>query len=112
MSLEVRLFASVDTGGIEKEIITLFDANITHNLIGMADEAGIYESLWNPKAEIAAELIIHLENGLKKLKNDPAKFSEYNASNGWGVYEDFVPFVENYLNACKAHPEANVSVSV
>jgi hypothetical protein len=52
-----------------------------------------------------------LEAGLAKLKADPAHFAKFNAENGWGLYEHFVPFVENYLAACKEHPEAEVSVS-
>lgn len=28
----------------------VFDANITHNLIPMAREAGVYEACWHPKA--------------------------------------------------------------
>jgi hypothetical protein len=36
---------------------------------------------------------------------------ELPAPNGWGLYVHFVPWIEAYLNACKAHPDADVSVS-
>ena len=33
------------------------------------------------------------------------------ATNGWGMYEHFVPFVEKYLEACKEYPDAVIEVS-
>ncbi len=91
-----------------------YDANITHNLGRMAREAGIYEVLWRPEElEIttAWQLIAPLAAGLEKLRADPEKFSAFNASNGWGMYEHFVPFVAKYLDACIKNPDASVSVS-
>lgn len=92
----------------------VFEANITHNLNIMADEAGIYYHLWRPdecNITKAKELIDGLEAGLWKLKNDPKYFKQFNPENGWGKYEGLVEFVEKYLNACKTYPEAIVSVS-
>lgn len=101
----------VETDG---ESNTVYSANITHNLNRMADEAGIYKHLWRPD-EIgitnAAQLISPLEQGLSVLKSDPTRFEELNPSNGWGTYDGLVRFVEDYLNACKQYPQANVSVS-
>lgn len=92
----------------------VYSANITHNLNRMAEAAGIYEACWRPE-EIgvtkAGELIPRLRDGLAKLRSDPARFRAYDASNGWGTYEDFVPWVAEYLAACEDHPEATVSVS-
>jgi hypothetical protein len=92
----------------------VYSANITHNLNTMADKAGIYEALWRPE-EIgktkANELIELLEKGLADLKARPEYFETFNASNGWGLYKHFVPFVEKYLEACKEYPNAEISVS-
>ena len=108
-------------------------ANITHNLCKMAEEAGIYEALWRPhrlkpeydvpdedyKAEwafedqctvLANEIITPIEKGLQDLKARPDHFKQFDASNGWGTYEQFVPWVEEYLNACKLSPNAKVEV--
>jgi hypothetical protein len=80
----------------------------------MATQAGIYECLWRPE-EIgitkASQMIAPLETGLQKLKSDPAYYQQWNAPNGWGMYEHFVPFVEKYLNACRENPLANVYAS-
>jgi len=91
----------------------VYSANITHNLGKMADAAGIYQHLWRPEElgiTTASELIEPLREGLAKLKADPEKFEAFNASNGWGKYEYFVPFVERYLRACEEYPGATVRV--
>ena len=88
-----------------------FSANITHNLNTMAEAAGIYKELWRPE-EIgvtkASQLVNPLRAGLALLKSDPARFKKYNAENGWGLYPNLVQFVEQYLDACERHPDADV----
>jgi len=105
MSLDVTLIAARPT--------EVYWRNITHNLGKMAAEAGIYQHLWRPE-EIgithADQLIEPLTEGLSKLKADPDYYSKFNAANGWGLYEHFVPFVEDYLRACQENPDAAVSV--
>lgn len=92
----------------------VYSANITHNLGRMADDAGIYEALWCPDVvgyTTARQLIEPLEKGLALLKSDPPRFEKHNSANGWGRYEHFVPFVEDYLAACWKFPDALVGVS-
>jgi len=97
-----------------REVEGSYWANITHNLGAMAKEAGIYDYLWRPEeigATKAKHLVGPLRVGLSLLKSDPARFQKHNAPNGWGMYEHFVPFVEEYLAACEASPESDVTVS-
>jgi len=100
--------------GDDEDSDEVYSANITHNLSVMAREAGIYECLWRPE-EIgvthARQLVQPLEEGLEKLKQDPVRFRSFNPENGWGNYEGLIRFVENYLNACKEYPDAEVSIS-
>jgi hypothetical protein len=106
MSLDVYLNAV--------RLTSVYSDNITHNLNTMADKAGIYEILWHPD-EIgitkASELIEPLGLGLGRLKEKPDYFKQFEASNGWGKYENLVKFVENYLSACMENPDAEISVS-
>ena len=44
------------------------------------------------------------------LKKRPEYYEQFNSSNGWGMYQHFVPFVEKYLNACMEFPDAIVEV--
>lgn len=90
-----------------------FSANITHNLGAMAREARIYRQLWRPEEvgiTTARQLIAPLKRAIKAMKAEPERFRKHDASNGWGVYDDFLPWLERYLEACKAMPEATVTV--
>jgi hypothetical protein len=86
----------------------------THNLGAMADEAGIYDIVWRPEENgitKAKQMIEPLANAITAMMADPERFKKFDAPNGWGLYEHFVPWLERYLEACKAHPEANVRAS-
>lgn len=121
MSLDVTLRSSVPEdiicphcGGANLEHTEPYSANITHNLGKMADEAGIYKHLWRPEElgiTTAGQLVVPLREGLALLKSDPKRFEAFNAENGWGTYEHFVPFVENYLKACTENPDCLIEVS-
>lgn len=92
----------------------VFSANITHNLNRMAQEAGIYSHLWRPEEigiKTAGELVAPLKAGLALMRSDPARFRAFDAANGWGTYDDFVPWIAEYLAACEANPDAEVRVS-
>lgn len=117
MSLDVYLvkkYSACDCCGRGAEEISLFDANITHNLGKMAGEAGIYEHLWRPD-EIgitkAAQLVEPIRAGLELMKSDPERFKKFDSPNGWGLYIHFVPWIEKYLAACEEHPDAEIEVS-
>ena len=92
----------------------VFWANITHNLTEMADKAGIYKALWRPEEigiKRAQELTPILEKGLRKLKANPDYYKQFNSPNSWGKYENFVEFCEEYLEACRKFPDAEINVS-
>jgi len=109
--MSLRFYLEYEEDGNDIEV---FERNITHNLNTMADKAGIYKALWRPEeieAKTAKDITPLLEKGLKKLKAKPDYFEKFNASNGWGMYEHFVPFVEECLDACKQYPNAKICVS-
>lgn len=106
MSLDITLMKTQPT--------VVYDANITHNLNKMAEAVGIYKHLWRPE-EVgithARQLIKPLEEALVKLTGSPAKYHKYNAKNGWGTYEEFVPWLADLQAACKQDPDAEIEVS-
>ena len=116
MSLDVYLYATTaceSCGHITPTRHAVYSANITHNLGRMAAEAGIYDCLWRPDEHgitRASQLIEPLRNGLVVMRADRARFEAFNSPNGWGLYENFVPWVARYLEACEAHPTATVEV--
>jgi hypothetical protein len=88
--------------------------NITHNLNMMAKEAGMYKPLWRPE-EVgitkAAELTPYLEKGIADMKDNPSKYRKFDAKNGWGTYDDFLPWLEELLQASKDFPESDIHIS-
>lgn len=106
MSLDVYL---EDQEGRE-----LYWANITHNLNTMAGEAGIYECLWRPDEHgitHARQIIEPLAAGVALLATQKERFEAFNAPNGWGKWENFLPWCAKYLQACRDNPDALVKVS-
>ena len=92
----------------------LYSRNITHNLGKMAQEAGIYMHLWRPDENgitHARQIIEPLSAGLALLATQKRRFEEFNSPNGWGMWEHFIPFCADYLQACRDHPDALVRVS-
>lgn len=106
----------VKIGEIEGGLVSIFtdqvfETNITHNLGAMANAVNIYDCLWRaPENNVtkASQLIQPLTIGLDKLKSDPKHYRQFNTSNGWGTYEQFVPWVEKLLEACIEYPEAKI----
>jgi hypothetical protein len=91
-----------------------YNANITHNLGPMAEEAGIYYKVWRPEevgVELAEQLIEPLRKAIADMAADPARFEKFNAKNGWGLYEHFLPWLRRLLDACEEHPQAHVRAS-
>jgi hypothetical protein len=92
----------------------LYSRNITHNLGKMAEEAGIYQCLWRPE-EIgithARQIIDVLSFGVALLATQKARFEKCNSPNGWGMWENFLLFCADYLQACRDHQDALVVAS-
>lgn len=129
MSLDVylskKLYLSYDNGiTYEEKNDELFWANITHNLGEMADKAGIYEALWRPyflhpdcpkefnndeeeytfeaaHIMLAKDIIPIIEKGYKDMKARPDYYKKFDSPNGWGLYINFLPWIENILKRAK-----------
>lgn len=124
MSLDVTLytverqFVSCNHCGGTVEVAVksaeVYEANITHNLNAMAAEAGIYGIVWHPETngiERAVQLIEPLRKGIQDMKARREHYEKFNSPNGWGLYENFLPWLERYLTACEGWPDAKVEVS-
>ena len=104
MSLDVTL-----TKAGEGQREEMFSANVTHNLNEMATAAGLYQAIWRPEEvgiTYAKDLIAPLTEGIGKLKAYPEHFKTFEPRNGWGKYRYFVPWLDQYLAACKRNPDA------
>jgi hypothetical protein len=117
----------------EEQTTQVFHLNITHNLVKMAEAAGLYEAMWRPyklmqgyhesdnyEAEslfeenqvIEAKMLIpFLKTGIAKLLAKPSDFTIFEPNNGWGTFIQLVNTAKDYLEACEKYLEAQVITS-
>jgi hypothetical protein len=98
----------------EQQEEVYFDAYVTHNLIEMAKNCGIYVAVWRPEEiniKEAYQLIIPIEDAIDELKSYPEKFQFWQPKNGFGTYIGFLKFLEKYVEVCKKYPNAIIEVS-
>jgi hypothetical protein len=113
MSLDVDLMVT--------QPVSVYEANITHNLGKMAEAVELsngmtlYQVLWRPDEQeslkFARDISELLDEGNNILLSDPEKFKKFNPENGWGSYDGLVNFVYRYRNACWETPDAELRVS-
>lgn len=117
MSLDIYLETPTKCPHCGKRIgegMEVWSANVTHNLGAMADEAGIGDMVWSPEKvgiKMACQLIEPLRAAIETMKSDPERFRKLDAKNKWGTYDNFVPWLERLLGACREWPNAEVKVS-
>lgn len=108
MEMSLDVYLETEAGDV------LFGANITHNLGKMAMEAGIYACLWRPEENgitRARQIIEPLAAGVAQLATEKAHFEQFNSPNRWGLWQNFLPWCAEYLQACRDNPYALVRVS-
>lgn len=88
-----------------------YDANITHNLARMFDEAGIYQILWHGDDLVAGDVLPRLEAALVEMRADPERFRAFEPTNKWGSYEDAMAFLRRVIEMCREHPTARLRCS-
>jgi len=117
---------SLDVDLMVVQPVSVYEANITHNLGKMAAEVkygvewvgegelSLYEVLWRPEErgfKFARDIADLLDIGWNILLSDPERFKAYNPENGWGSYDGLVNFVYKYRNACWDNPDAELRIS-
>jgi len=110
MSLDVFLTrVNLANGEDEEEI--LFRSNYTHNVCPMWVKAGVFEALYESQGATAGDLVGTLERGVEHMEANSQEYEPLNPENGWGCYERALVFLREYMEACKAYPEARVYIS-
>lgn len=105
MSLDITLTNHCDYCGHDYS----YSCNITHNLGQMAREAGIYDLLWNASGKAGA-MIKPLAKAIIDMEARPEYYRQFDAPNGWGIYDDFLPWLNEILQQCVDNPEAVITV--
>ena len=111
---------SLDIDLMVVQPVSVYEANITHNLGKMADDVvlsngkNLYQVLWRPDEhgwKFARDISEMLNEGWNILLSDPERFRKFNPENGWGSYDGLVNFVYKYRNACWDSPDAELRIS-
>ena len=92
----------------------VYESNITHNLGKIASACGVYYACWRPdeiNCKRAKHILPMLKDGIKNLRDDPDHYHKFDSPNGWGLYIHFLPWLEQYAEACENNPEAKIKVS-
>jgi hypothetical protein len=81
----------------------------------MAVEAGIYHALWRPNEHgytYARDISPIIQNGILKMQKNPENFRRFDAKNGWGTYDQFMPWLIKLYSKLLQYPDAKIRVSV
>lgn len=84
--------------------------NITHNLREMWSACNVYDSLYQSNGKRAYEVLDNLKKGSQMMKDNPAYFKEFNASNSWGLYKQAVPWLDELIIGFEKHPDAVIGI--
>lgn len=103
MSLDITLYIG------DKRV---FEANFTHNVSRMADQADLYDPIWHADQNCvyASDLIDPLIMGIADMKQWPEHYRQFDAPNKWGTYDQFLPWLERLLEACTDYPDAKIFI--
>lgn len=93
----------------EEELV--FYRNITSNLINMAKACGVYSALWESNGQTLYYITDVVKEGLFKLNDNPTYYKQFDSSNGWGVYKNFVSFVSACVEAFEEYPESTINIT-
>lgn len=116
MSLDISFSEELKCPDCDKVITTfeVYSTNITHNLIRMASQIGVYNCLWCPEdvgINRAKDMITTLQDGIKRMVKEPEICRSFDSPNGWGTYDDFLPWLCDILQACETYPDSIISIS-
>ena len=99
----------LDISLVKKEYLA--DMNITHNLVPMWKKAGIYDALYNSEDMEARDILPILIDGLADMVANEEEYEKLNSPNGWGLYENAVPWLIELIQGCKDYPDSVIEVS-
>ncbi|MCM1271940.1 MAG: hypothetical protein NC247_15170, partial [Ruminococcus flavefaciens] len=66
------------------------------------DVCGSYPSFWN--GQKALELLPLIVNGINLLKENTAKYKQFETDSGWGSIESTIDFLESVRKNCEEYP--------
>ena len=84
--------------------------NITYNIRPMmvaASDVG-FSDLHDMRCFEAAPILAH---AWREMRRNPARYRRFEASNGWGTYDQFMPYLTRFYAMARLHPNGIIRVS-
>lgn len=109
MSLDITL-----TDVFVEPPVQLESLNITNNLIDFAIALNCYECIWKPKnlnIITAYQLLPHLYEAYYNVIKYGDIYLSLLPKNGWGTKEQFLNFIDQYIEACITYPNTLIETS-
>ena len=106
MSLDVWL---TETVTIKDSVVV--SKNITHNLGEMWRQLGVYDALYNSAGKKAKDVLPVMREGLRLMVENPGKYKRFSATNGWGTYEQALPWLIELVAEFEEHPNGVIGIS-
>lgn len=109
MSLDITL-----TDVFIEPPIQLESLNITNNLIDFAKALNCYECIWKPQSLnilSSSQLLPHLYEAYYKIIKYGDDYLPLLPKNGWGTKEQFLNFIDQYIETCITYPNALIEAS-
>jgi transposase-like protein len=126
LSIELYVVLGKEVTGNAPYRLTVFEGDITHNLVPMWNRAGVYDALYESQGECAGNILEVLRNGLADMEQnadvyrslDPPNgwdenvevYRLLNPPNGWGDYDGALRFLREFSGACEKYPKARIEV--
>ena len=114
MSLDIDLYAPAQCPhcGSALPRVEEVGKNITHNVAGMWQKAGVYSALYESDGlTITPEYIAVIEQGVAAMERDFDEYRKLDTPNGWGTAIQALPWLKEWLEACRRNVGAQIHVS-
>lgn len=96
MSYDVSFRVKIE--GLNKYIEVESVANITWNVRELIKQSSGWDIKNEDENGFIKDWIPMIENGIEELTNNPEKYRQYEAKNGWGTVESTLGFYKDCLN--------------
>lgn len=109
MSYDVTVFDGPECPTCKRCGGELFDWSPTYNYAPMFRAAGFGLRAFD--GQTGAQVAAVLAPAVAAMEADPEKFRVLEASNGWGTYDNVMPYLRKFLRIVTERPECSVVVT-
>lgn len=108
MSYDIGLYIST---GKEEVLVPDTESSYTCNVSPMLKAIDWKEGIYLLNGKKAADAVLGLGLGIRKLEDSPAEYAALSPANGFGTYEDCLQWLRGILAHCEQHPLATLRIT-